>query len=88
MPAAAWAFHGLLGTRADPVPKLHRIDRKSRESELRSETPRIRVIRLNGAAFGPSETPRNDPLAMQKVVGSNPIIRFLESSTFSSNNRK
>ena len=27
-------------------------------------------------------------LAMQKVVGSNPIIRFLESSTFSSNNRK
>jgi hypothetical protein len=27
-------------------------------------------------------------LAMQKVVGSSPIIRFLESSTFSSNNRK
>ena len=38
--------------------------------------PIKRRVPLNGAAFPRRRTRTHDPLAMQKVVGSNPIIRF------------
>ena len=61
------------------MPKLHRTDRKSPESEASGELAEIGAISLNHRLSSALRPGSKLPLAMQKVVGSNPIIRSKES---------
>ena len=67
-----------MGTTARRVPKSSRIDRKWRELGRRRQEPGRVPGARNHAALRDFGDSADDPLAMQKVVGSNPIIRSQE----------
>jgi hypothetical protein len=65
-----------MGTSAGLVPKPGRIGRKTEEFGRRTERRIEGAVWFNHARSGAYMTRTHDPLAMQKVVGSSPIIRF------------
>jgi hypothetical protein len=69
--------HRRLGTTADRVPKPTGSTVKSRGSEPSGELAQNGPIPLNHRVQSAVRPESKTPLAMQKVVGSSPIIRFL-----------
>jgi hypothetical protein len=68
-----------MGTSARLVPKSPRIDRKWREFGRRGQEPGRASEALQPCGFRRPRDSAHDPLAMQKVVGSSPIIRFTKA---------